>query len=413
MRAYDCCRYSNFFDLYLLHTLFFGLVIGICVAPPAWAVDAQKIQVHGFASQAYTLTNKNNFFGESTGKGSLEATELGINTSWRALPEVQLSGQLLWRKAGNIGNEKIQLDYGFVDYRFFSNEQHHHGVRFGRIKNPLGLYNDTRDVAFIRPGVILPQSIYFERTRDLALSSDGGELYGELRFSANTLGWELMIAQPRTHDVDTEIALLGADRLGNLQGDASFIGRLIYDYYGGRVRLAISSARLNLEYQPGSGDPSGSGAIRFTPVIFSGQFNSEKWTLTSEYARRHFLFGDNIIYVPLTLKKITGQSYYLQGSYRLTDKWGLMIRYDVAYQNIDDKTGGKLEAQTAGTLPGYSQFSKDWTIGARWQPSPAWMVRAEQHWINGTAWLPFQDNPDRTKTYQHWRLFTVLVSYRF
>ncbi len=412
MKTYDCCRYSKLVSSYL-RVLTCSLTIGVCVALPARAIDANSIQVHGFASQAYTLTNKNNFFGESTGNGSFETTELGVNASWRMFPELQLAGQLLWRKAGNIDDDKIQLDYGLIDYRFFSNEQHHHGVRLGRIKNPLGLYNDTRDVAFTRPGVILPQSIYFDRTRDLALSSDGGELYGELRFAANTLSWELVVAQPRTSDVDTEIALLGADRVGNLEGDTSLIGRLIYDHYGGRLRFAISSAQLNLEYQPGSGDPGGAGTIRFTPTVLSGQFNSEDWSITAEYARRNFHFGDDIVYVPAMLKKITGESYYLQSEYRLAEKWELMTRYDVTYQNVDDRTGQKLETLTAGAIPGYSQFAKDWTVGVRWDPTPVWMVRAEQHWVNGTAWLPFQDNPDRTKTYQRWHLFTVLVSYRF
>ena len=412
MKKYGYYRYSKLVGSYL-RVLTYSLAMGICITLPVWGVDAKSIQIHGFASQAYTLTNQNNFFGESTGNGSFETTELGINTSWRIFPEVQLSGQLLWRKVGNIGDDKIQLDYGLIDYRFFSNEQHHHGLRLGRIKNPLGLYNDTRDVAFTRPGVILPQSIYFERTRDLALSSDGGELYGELRFATNTLGWELMVAQPRTSDVDTEVALLGADRPGHLKGDPSIIGRLTYDHNGGRIRLALSSARLNLEYQPGLGDASGAGVIRFTPTVLSGQFNSEHWSITTEYARRDFLFGDNINYIPAMLKTITGESYYLQSEYRLTEKWELMARYDVAYQNVDDEMGQKFETLTAGTTPAHSLFSKDWTAGVRWNPSPAWMVRAEQHWVNGTAWLPFQDNPDRSKTYQHWRLFTVLVSYRF
>ena len=410
MKTYDCCRYSKFVSPYL-RVLGWGL--GLCTASPAWAIDVKNIQVHGFASQAYTLTNKNNFFGESTGNGSFQATELGVNASWRVIPQLQLSGQLLWRKVGNIGVDRIQLDYGLLDYRFFSDEQHHHGVRIGRIKNPLGLYNDTRDVAFTRPGVILPQSIYFERTRDLALSSDGGELYGELRFAANTLSWELMVAQPRANDVDTEIASLGADRRGHLEGDTSFVGRLAYDHYGGRLRLAISSAHLNLEYQPGLGDPSGPGTIKFTPTILSAQFNSEAWSFTSEYARRDFLFGDKIVYVPPALRGIRGQSYYLQSAYRLTDKWELMGRYDVAYQNIDDKTGQKFETLAAGTVPAHSQFSKDWTAGVQWTPFPEWMLRAEHHWVNGTAWLPFQDNPDRAATDQRWRLFAVLVSYRF
>lgn len=377
------------------------------------AVEApQKLQVHGFGSQAYTLTSKNNFFGESTGNGSFEATELGINTSWRMNSELQFSGQLLLRNVGNIGDDDVQLDYGLVDYRFFSDERQHHGLRMGRIKNPLGLYNDTRDVAFTRPGVILPQSIYFERTRDLALSSDGGELYGELRFAADTLGWELVVAQPRTDDVDTEVAFLGADRVGELDGETSFVGRLTYEFFG-LLRLAVSGAMLNIRYQSGPNDPSRAGAIRFTPVILSGQFNSDTWSVTAEYARRDFEFDNQIIYVPNDLKKVTGESYYLQGAYSLSQQWELITRYDAAYQNIDDRNGRKFDALVSGAIPRHSQFSKDWTLGTRWNLSSAWMFRAEHHWVNGTAWLPFQDNPDRAGTSQYWRLFTMLVSYRF
>lgn len=412
MNACACCRYSKRFLRRLL-VLSGCIGVGLYSISPSLAVDVRSVQIHGFASQGFTLTDNNNFFGESTGNGSFEATELGLNASWRMIPELQVSGQLLWRKAGDIGDNNIRLDYGLIDYRFFSNERHHHGLRIGRIKNPLGLYNDTRDVAFTRPGVTLPQSIYFERTRDLALSSDGGELYGEVRFDTDALSWELVVAQPRARDLDTEIATLGGDRPGKLEPRTSFLGRLFYDYSGGRLRLAISNARLNLEYQPGASDPSGNGTIRFSPTILSAQFNTESWSFTGEYARRPFMFGEQIIYVPAALKSIVGQSYYLQSAYRLTEKWELMGRYDITYQNTEDKSGEKFSALTAGTIPAHSQFSKDWTVGVRWSPSPPWMVRAEHHWVNGTAWLPLQDNPDRGQTQQRWRLFAVLASFRF
>jgi hypothetical protein len=57
-------------------------------------------------------------------------------------------------------------------------------MRVGRIKTAYGLYNTTRDVPFTRPSIVLPQSIYFERTRNLTVSADGVprcyvERYGE------------------------------------------------------------------------------------------------------------------------------------------------------------------------------------------------------------------------------------------
>ena len=286
-------------------------------------------------------------------------------------------------------------------------------MRLGRFKNPLGLYNDTRDVAFTRPSIILPQSIYFDRTRDLALSSDGVQFYANRR---NAHGeWELQvgIGRPDVDDADTELSLLGTDRPGEMRDEISYISRLMYERDGGRLRFGLTGAWVNIDYEPGVGDPSGAGSISFKPAILSAQYNAENWSLTGEYARRELEFDDSILYVPPVLKHFTGESYYIQGSYRLHPQWEALVRYDVTYLNKDDRDGEAMEALTGGARPDYSQYAKDWTIGLRWDPHPSWMVRAEHHWVDGTAWLPAQDNPVPSDIERRWRLFTLLVSFRF
>lgn len=397
----------------LLRVLCLAISIGGPIAAAEEPASLSDFQVHGFVSQGYVLTNDNNFFGNSTGNGSFEFTELGANAFWRLTPSVHAAAQLLSRRAGESSNGHIHLDYGVVDYRPLSNESHDFGLRLGRFKNPLGFYNDTRDVAFTRPSIILPQSIYFDRTRDLALSSDGIQFYANRR---NAHGeWELQagIGRPDVDDADTELSVLGADRPGELRDEISYISRLMYERDGGRLRFGLTGAQVNIDYAPGVGDPSGPGSIRFTPVILSAQYNSENWSLTGEYAQRELEFDDSIIYVPASLKHFTGESYYLQGSYRLDPQWEAMVRYDVTYLNKDDRDGEDMAALTGGARPDYSQFAKDWTIGLRWDPHRSWMVRAEHHWVDGTAWLPLQDNPVPSNTERRWRLFTLLVSFRF
>ncbi len=388
-----------------------ALVAGLLLPCFAWTAGVPNpLQIHGFASQGFVLTSDNNFYGKSSDDGgSWDFRELGLNGSFRASPRLLTSLQLLSRRAGASSDDDIELDYAFLDYLVHSRETNQWGIRLGRVKNPMGFYNDTRDVAFTRPSIILPQSIYFDRARNVALSADGGQIYGEYRTHTGIFDFIFEVAAPRVDDLDTELALLGADRTGSLEDDVSYLARLMYERDGGRFRVAYSDLRVNIDYKPGSIDPSGPGSIQFLPKILSFQYNSEKWTLTSEIARREFRFNDLSAYIPFT--EVTGESYYLHGTYRLTPSWETFLRYDVIYQNKDDRNGRKFEKRTGA--PAHSQFAKDWTVGIRWDITPAWMFAMEHHWVDGTAWLPQRDNPDPLATVQRWRLFTFLVSFRF
>jgi hypothetical protein len=139
----------------------------------------EGLQVHGFLSQGYILTSSNRVFGHSEGDGSVDFIEAGINASWTPLPRLQLAVQPLFRRAGAGHESDFELDFGLMDYALLSTEDKQLGIRLGRIKNPRGLYNDTRDVAFTRPSILLPESIYYDKLRELNVSADGAQVYGE------------------------------------------------------------------------------------------------------------------------------------------------------------------------------------------------------------------------------------------
>ena len=369
----------------------------------------ESLQIHGFASQGFIETSDNNFFGNSEDGGSFDYRELGLNASLRPLPKLQLSAQILSRTAGEGNNGDVRLDYGFADYSFISNEANLLGLRLGRIKNPLGLYNDTRDVPFTRPTILLPQSIYFDRTRNLALSADGAQLYGEHRMDSGNLSFQIGAVYPKADDLETELAILGDNLPGKLEGNLSYLGRIIYEHDGGRLRLALTGARVNISYKPALAFPDDllAGTNPFTPWILSAQYNAERWSLTAEYALRSLKYKD----FGIPDLSFTGESYYLQGTYRFSPKWEGVVRYDVLYTNKDDRDGSDFAAATG--LPAYNFFAKDFTVGLRWNITPSFMLRGEYHRVNGTAWLPLLDNPDPSDSTQHWNLFAILASYRF
>ena len=178
---------------------YIALLVAACLSSTyAGATSSSdNYQIHGFASQAFISTSDNNFFGETSGNDNFGFSELGINGLIRPTPELHFAGQLLLRRAGESDDGKVRLDYGLVDYTIISNPMKRLGVRGGRLLNPLGFYNETRDVALTRPSILLPQSIYFDRARDLALSSDGAQVYGEYRSTNNEIFWQLGVADPR------------------------------------------------------------------------------------------------------------------------------------------------------------------------------------------------------------------------
>ena len=375
------------------------------------------LQIHGFASQAYITTSDNDVFGNSDKGGSFGLTEAGLNASMRPLPRLQVSAQVLSRRAGEGNTGMPRLDYAFLDYRIYSHEANQFGIRVGRLKNPLGFYNDTRDVAFTRPGILLPQSIYFDRTRNLGLSSDSVQLYGESAHSSlGTVSAQFGIALPVVDDRDTAYSFLGkrvAELPGHLTRNVSYIGRGIYETNDKRIRLAVSGTWVNIAYDPSRNEPTGSGSIQFSPIYFSAQYNAERWSLTSEYALRHFVYKD---FVDPAVKGLDfyGESFYFQGEYRFTPKFEGILRYDVLFTDRSDRDGRDFEAKvkSPALFPAHSRFAKDITVGLRWNVTPEFMLRAEYHHVNGTAWLSTLDNVSGS-THQRWDLFAIQGSYRF
>ncbi len=372
------------------------------VAPLYAFTSPETLQIHGFASQGLVLTSDNRFFGDSE-EGSFDFTELGLNASIRPLPDLQLSAQVLSRRAGEGDNGAPRLDYGFLDYSIISDQSRNLGIRLGRVKNPLGFYNDTRDVAFTRPSIILPQSIYFDRTRNLALSADGLHFHADQRTNIGDFFYQLGLVYPDVDDAKTTNVLI-ANKPGQVEGALSSIGRLIFEREGGRTRIGLSGALVNIRTK--SSTTSTEGMIRFRPLILSAQYNAEFWSLTSEYALRYLKYQDVEGFPDFSR---TGESFYLQGTYRFLGKLEALLRYDVLYQDRNDRSGNK----TTGANPKHSLFAKDWTLGLRWDITNTWMSRIEYHYVDGTAWLSSLDNPSPSKTDRYWDMFSILVSYRF
>jgi len=369
----------------------------------------ENVQVHGFINQGYFLSSGNNMYGNSDSNGgTLDFTEIGINGSIQALPNLRLAIQGIYRHAGQTSNE-ARIDYALLDWTAVEEENYQLGIRLGRVKNPLGFYNDTRDVAFTRPSIFLPQGIYLERSRNLYLGSDGIQFYLNKTTSMGNFSLQVNAGKLDDDVKEVEIAILNYDTPGYLDMNRSYMGKLEFESNSGATRLALSYADIDMDYKPGTGGFFSAGDISFELFILSAQQSFNRFTLTAEYHKQYNIFeGLGPLYPEVNP---ISENYYLQGDYRFNDQFQATLRYDVAYLNKDDKNGELFTFLTGG--PSHAAYSKDYMAGIRWTPNNSWMVQAEYHRIDGTSTLSFADNPDLVSTKQHWNLFALQLSYRF
>jgi hypothetical protein len=82
--------------------------------------------------------------------------------------------QLHMYQMGQIGGPNVLVDWASGDYRVNDKV----GFRAGKVKVPLGLFNDSQDVDSLFLWTLLPQANYPDNNRDFDLAVLGGEFYG-------------------------------------------------------------------------------------------------------------------------------------------------------------------------------------------------------------------------------------------
>ena len=401
---------------------FILFLIGLFLSHSVTAYElAEDLQVHGFFTQNAVSTSGNNMYGKSDNSISTDFTEAGLNLFYKPFENISFSFQGLYRNAGNVDNDTVDIDYAFVDFNLKNYKSGRYGLRLGRVKNPFGLYNETRDVAFTTPSIILPQGIYFDGSRSLLLSSDGMQFYWEHILNNGDFNFRLNYGNTRNDNDEILYSVIPNSPLSNglpaprgdlesIGSDPAFLAYMSYELNGGEYVYAFSYADVKLYYDPKAFDYYQNGTTEFKRFVLSAQYNGEKWSVMGEFSQQDNKFKNfNTVLFPDL--DSTSESWYLQVGYRFQPKWQLYGRYDETYKDKDNRNGKGLMERTG--LPDHIVFSKDIMMGIRWDVNSSMMVRAEYHNINGSSWLTSADNPVIKDTEQYWDLFIMQLSFRF
>ena len=395
-----------------------ALSLGAAFSPAAGAdassfwekLQEKGLQIHGFASLTAVKTSANHFYGNSP-DWSWDDIEVGLNVSYRFSPWLFASGQVISRRAGEMSDGTPSLDYGLIDLSLVKTADQELGIRLGRLKNPLGLYNETRDVPFTRPSIFLPQVVYFDKTRNLLLSTDGLMLHGEHATPHGTYSLVLGGGQAVT-DENLEWVFLGDDGPGKLGPHGlSLIGSLWYSTPNEQLRLGVSGVDTTLSYDAGGlEDIHASGKTHITYGILSAQYNTEDWTFSSEYARLPMQYRDYGPYMPYG--DLDGEGYYFQAAYRFRPDLEGLLRYEEGFTDRGSRDGQSLSDRTGGYVPPFDFYSHAWTAGLTWNPHAHVMLRAQYSRSTGTYSLSVREN-DPADLIKDWDLFALQIAVRF
>jgi hypothetical protein len=385
----------------------------LAAAESALTADLREsLQIHGFAAQAAIKTSNNRWFGPSDGT-SFDFTEIGLNASFRPLPRLLLAGQILSRRAGAMADGTPAVDFALADVELWASPEHRAGLRLGRLKNPLGLYNETRDIPFTHPGIFLPQVVYFDRVRNLVLATDGAGLYGAITTPVGNLALNLLHGQAVV-DENVEWTYLNTGFPGDLQPDGnSWLASLWFRSPAERLKLGLSGAILDLRFHPDHSAPysPGAGTVSIHYWIASAQYSAQTWTLTAEYAGEPLQWRDFGAFPPD--RSIRTEGYYVQGTWRPYPPVELMLRYQEGFADRRDRDGRDAEASTNGLIPHYTLFSRIAGVGIRWDITPHWMVRADYERHQGTFILSTRENRDPGRLAEHWDMLGLQLVFRF
>ncbi len=383
-----------------------GLMLGLLIAGPAPALE---LNIHGALAQGYALSEGNDYIGNST-SGSRDLYEVAINGRTVLTPQLLVSGQLTARRFGKLDDARLRVDFAQLDWQFHSAAESDAGLRIGKVKNAYGLHNDSRDVVFARPGILLPASVYFEGLgfRDLFFSVEGVQLYAHRSHGGNLSEFTVSTARDFDASDSFERSLTSGSSLeGRAEVSDYYLGQWLQDWGGGRFRSGLSYFGAGLQFIPD--DPQAAFAtltLDSDLYVLSLQYLGPRNSLTFEYRYSVFEFRSQF-----GTNRGSSDGGYLQFRRLVSPELDWFVRYDVTFSDRSDRDGRESEANSG--RPRWEEFSRNHTVGLQWRPAPSWGVFAEHHYIDGTANLPITARQSGQQPERHWQVTLLMLAYRF
>jgi hypothetical protein len=380
-------------------------------APPVSAAEPANppILIHGFVSAGAFVSTANDYLGSSS-RASLELFEAGLNVSTEITDRLRAGVQLFARDVGALRDASPRIDWAFLDYRW----RRWLGLRAGMIKMPFGLYNEYVDIDAARLPILLPESVYPIRNRDVLLSHKGFSIYGNVSIAAGGeleyQAWLGTLSIPRnaldltnaTLDQVITKYVTGAQVFWRPPPDGLRIGatylRASIDF---QITLAPASVAelIMAGLVPSTFDGRIVVAQRpDTLIVGSAEYTRGDWLIAAEYSRWLKRQRTSLPALLPTFEE-DAEKLYAMITRRISPSFETGAYYSIHHVDAGDRGGD----DPRFAEPFYA-FQRDLSATLRYDVNDHWLWKLEAHFMEGAASLPPLANP---RPDRYWGLFLV------
>jgi hypothetical protein len=352
-------------------------------------------EVHGFGSQGFVLTTGNDYLVPDTKRGSFQLSEVGLNYSRDLADKLRFGVQLFAQNFGAAGNYTPQVDWLSIDYHW----RDWLGLRVGRLKIPVGLFNEVNDIDSARVPILLPQSVYPLQARSFLFAQTGGELYGFARSRvAGAIEYRLYGG---TIFIDPKLVIpVGSPIQLKFNVPFAFGARVLWETPVPGLRIGASVLDLRLD------------TIAFLPMsmtvgieghtlvgLGSLEYVWRALTIDAEYSRGRTKQESVVASSNFTH---TSESAYVMASYAITPWLWPGAYYALTFPDVEHREGA-------------ANHQHDATLTLRFDINQHWIFKLEGHYMAGTSGLvnPLTIGPPPAAPKQRWGVFLAKTTAYF
>ncbi len=319
-----------------------------------------EVELHGYGSQDYLQADHNVYLGADN-RGTWGDNFLAL------VGTVTLNDKAkLWAQLETSSGEATRFTWFFVDYQLNDTIRFH----VGRVKYPLGLYNETIDAKFIQVTSLEP-AIY-QAAADFVHDAytGAGVDYTQTLGNAGEITWQ--VYGGNTFDTTTP---------EDTRDRRAYGGRVTYRTPVDGLRFMASGYKTDVEVL------TTRAIVSETRVIGSLDFVRGNWDVKSEFAKHDFL-------------GVTSKGYYGQLGYSIGTRWMPFVRYD----HVDAD-----ESRSASD----SISQKIFVFGLNYKLLSNISLRVEDHLNRGYALPVASGEVPVGQGTRNWNLFVAGVHFMF
>ena len=362
----------------------FALASAITAIPASaqladFTIDGRDVVMHGFLAEGYMKSDGNNFLTAQTGAGTFQDVDGALNIATDLTDNLHVGAQIYVRDIGRLGGGRPQLDWAYADYKV----KDWLGFRAGKVKTPLGLYNDTQDMEFLHPWVLLPQSMYPTTLRSLTIAHTGGDIYGAIGLGkVGTVSYQVYGG---TQPIDMQggyvyaledqgyknVTYTGIETGYNLRWKTPVNGLLVGTSYMWSNDPLAANVPVGKTYLPATGDYHPKQYVGY------GEYRRKGWILAAEFRPLATVSSAVVAGRAVPNRYAETTDYYASVAYRFT-RWLQLGTYNSRYQF-------NASAVPQRGLPANDTHVDDQVVTARFDFMKHWDFKIEEHFMNGVG----------------------------